>query len=182
MWDFSSVMKWTPRLALVCVVGGWLCPETLPAGWIDILPGRSWTAQFYGARRYVKPIAPQTQLATPPATLSPTPPPLPGTTPPARPQTNTVDAEILKKQTDQKAETLKRTIEFQKKRAEQGSAVAQFDLGKRYLTGDGLEKNLQEARKWFEAAAKQGHAGAAVRIEEVGKLEAAATKKAEPSP
>ena len=142
MWDFSSVMKWTPRLALVCVVGGWLCPETLPAGWIDILPGRSWTAQFYGARRYVKPIAPQTQLATPPATLSPTPPPLPGTTPPARPQTNTVDAEILKKQTDQKAETLKRTIEFQKKRAEQGSAVAQFDLGKRYLMGDGLEKNL----------------------------------------
>ncbi|NMD20841.1 MAG: SEL1-like repeat protein, partial [Verrucomicrobia bacterium] len=102
--------------------------------------------------------------------------------PPARPQTNTVDAEILKKQTDQKAETLKRTIEFQKKRAEQGSAVAQFDLGKRYLTGDGLEKNLQEARKWFEAAAKQGHAGAAARIEEVGKLEAAATKKAEPSP
>lgn len=189
MWDFPIVMKWTVRLALVCVVGCWLCPGALPAGWIDILPGRSWTAQFQGARRYVKPIAPQTQQPTRPMTLSPTPPPLPGATPPARPQTNTVDAEVLKKQAAQKAEALKRTIEFQKKRAEQGSAVAQFDLGKRYLTGDGLEKNLQEARKWFEAAAKQGHTGAAARIEEVGRLEAAAAaaaaaaaRKAEPSP
>lgn len=192
MWDFSIVMKWTPRLALLCMVGCWLCPETLPAGWIDIVPGRSWSAQFYGARRYVKPIAPQTQQPTPPATLSPTPPPLPGTTPPARPQTNTVDAEILKKQAAQRAEALKRTIEFQKKRAEQGSAVAQFDLGKRYLAGDGLEQNLREARKWFEAAAKQGHAGAPARLDEVGKLEAAAAAasaaaaaaatKAEPSP
>lgn len=184
MWDFSIVMKWTPRLALLCMVGCWLCPETLPAGWIDIVPGRSWSAQFYGARRYVKPIAPQTQQPTPPATLSPTPPPLPGTTPPARPQTNTVDAEILKKRAAQRAEALKRTIEFQKKRAEQGSAVAQFDLGKRYLAGDGLEQNLREARKWFEAAAKQGHAGAPARLDEVGKLEAAAAAatKAEPSP
>ncbi len=214
MWDFSIVMKWTPRLALLCMVGCWLCPETLPAGWIDIVPGRSWSAQFYGARRYVKPIAPQTQQPTPPATLSPTPPPLPGTTPPPpppppttppppppqkktppapgapHPQTNTVDAEVLKKQAAQRAEALKRTIELQKKRAEQGSAVAQFDLGKRYLAGDGLEQNLREARKWFEAAAKQGHAGAPARLDEVGKLEAAAAAasaaaaatKAEPSP
>jgi len=104
--------------------------------------------------------------------VSPTPPPLPGAAPAARPEKT-----AEKKKTEQDA-VVKRTIEFQTKRAEQGSATAQFDLGKRYLTGDGLEQNLPAARKWFEAAAKQGHAGAATKLEEVKKLEAAAASAA----
>jgi TPR repeat protein len=35
--------------------------------------------------------------------------------------------------------------------------VFQWDLGKRYLTGDGVEPDLETARKWISLAAKQGH-------------------------
>jgi TPR repeat protein len=80
----------------------------------------------------------------------------------------------------EKDAVVKRTIEFQTKRAEEGSTTAQFDLAKRYMTGDGLEKNLAEARRWFEAAAKQGHPGAAARLEEVKKLEANSGRNAAP--
>jgi len=181
VWDLFSIMKRTPRLTILCLAGCWLGADMLAASWKDILPGRSWSVQYFGARRYVKPIAPQTRPNTPPATIPPTPPPLPGATPVGNSQTNAVDQEALKRQAAQREAILKRTIEFQKKRAEQGSAVAQFDLGKRFLTGDGLEQNLQEAKKWFEAAAKQNHAGAAAKLEEVKKIEAIAAADAKKS-
>ena len=44
--------------------------------------------------------------------------------------------------------------------AEQGSAEAQYKLGKRYATGDGVEVSASEAVKWYRKAAEQGHAEA----------------------
>ncbi|MEW6160735.1 MAG: hypothetical protein AB1813_25170 [Verrucomicrobiota bacterium] len=81
---------------------------------------------------------------------------------PARP----VDPE---KERAKKDEALRKTIEFQKKRAEQGSAQAQFDLGMRYLKGDGVEKDEAEARRWLEQAAKNDFQQAKKKLEELDK-------------
>lgn len=43
---------------------------------------------------------------------------------------------------------------------EQNNADAQYKLGMRYYTGDGVEKNHSEAVKWFRKAAEQGNAEA----------------------
>lgn len=43
---------------------------------------------------------------------------------------------------------------------EQNNADAQYKLGIRYYTGDGVEKNHSEAVKWFRKAAEQGNADA----------------------
>ncbi len=49
------------------------------------------------------------------------------------------------------------------KRASQGEAEAQLQLGLRYAEGDGVIKNNKEAAKWFELAAKQDLAEAQYR-------------------
>ncbi|APE42087.1 hypothetical protein BOO69_00680 [Sulfitobacter alexandrii] len=46
-------------------------------------------------------------------------------------------------------------------RAEQGQAEAQFALGQRHHTGDGVMQDYAEAAHWFELAAAQGHPDAA---------------------
>ncbi len=65
----------------------------------------------------------------------------------------------------EKNEILRKTIESQKTRAEAGSASAQYDLGVRYLDGNGVEKNLELAKKWLELSAKQGNSQAAKKLE-----------------
>ena len=47
-----------------------------------------------------------------------------------------------------------------KNKAEQGNAEAQYSLGVCYRCGDGVEKNLEEAIKWYRKAAEQGYAKA----------------------
>lgn len=42
-------------------------------------------------------------------------------------------------------------------RAEQGDADAQYQLGKCYKHGDGVEVNRKESAKWFRMAAENGH-------------------------
>jgi TPR repeat protein len=49
------------------------------------------------------------------------------------------------------------------KRASQGDAEAQLQLGLRYAEGDGVIKNSKEAAKWFELAARQGQTEAQYR-------------------
>jgi len=44
--------------------------------------------------------------------------------------------------------------------ARQGHAEAQYSLGILFLTGTGVERNPQEARRWIGQAAAQGHADA----------------------
>ena len=43
---------------------------------------------------------------------------------------------------------------------EPGDAQAQFELGFRYATGEGVAQDWTEAVKWYRKAAEQGHAGA----------------------
>ena len=42
--------------------------------------------------------------------------------------------------------------------AEEGQVMAQFHLGRMYLDGKGVPKDLEEAVKWFRKAADQGDA------------------------
>jgi len=44
--------------------------------------------------------------------------------------------------------------------AEQGNAVAQFNLGLMYNEGHGVPEDYVQARQWWEKAANQGHASA----------------------
>jgi len=45
-------------------------------------------------------------------------------------------------------------------RAERGDATSQFELGLKFAKGDGVEKNLDEAARWYRKAADQGNASA----------------------
>lgn len=91
--------------------------------------------------------------------------PAAGAARPARIVTNTVP----EKTKEQKAETVRKTVEFQKKRADAGAPTAQYDLGIRYLTGDGVEKDGELARKWLKAAATNGNSQAVKKLAELDK-------------
>ncbi len=62
------------------------------------------------------------------------------------------------------SETDRKVFEFHKKRAESGSAMSQYEVGSRYLTGKGVEQDRDESIKWLEKAAKQGHKKAAQKL------------------
>ncbi len=66
-----------------------------------------------------------------------------------------------------KQETLRKTIEFQKKRAAEGSPSAQYELGLRYLKGDGVDKDEAAGMKLLEESAKQDYKLAKKKIEEL---------------
>lgn len=104
-------------------------------------------------------------------------PAIPGSTQ-ANPTTTTVPAATAakvappkppEKTKEEKGAATKKIVEFQKRRAAEGYATAQYDLGVRYLKGDGVEKNPEEARKWLEAAAKQGNSMATQKLAELEK-------------
>jgi len=48
--------------------------------------------------------------------------------------------------------------------AEAGDAEAQYYLGGMYWQGNGIEKDLQQARNWMEKAGRAGHVGAALEL------------------
>ncbi|MGF1640828.1 MAG: peptidoglycan-binding protein [Rhodospirillales bacterium] len=48
--------------------------------------------------------------------------------------------------------------------ADRGDAEAQYQMGLRYATGDGVTRHHVRARGWFELAAAQGHRGAQYRL------------------
>ncbi len=106
---------------------------------------------------------------------SPAPDPAPAAKPLVKPPV--VAAPVPAKTEEEKAEILKKTVESQKKRAEEGSASAQYELGMRYLNGNGVEKNLKLARKWLELSAQQGNATAAKRLEALQKTAPAKIEK-----
>jgi TPR repeat protein len=43
------------------------------------------------------------------------------------------------------------------KAAEQGVTLAQYNVGIAYASGTGVERNKQEAVKWFDKAASNGN-------------------------
>jgi hypothetical protein len=63
-----------------------------------------------------------------------------------------------------------RTVEFQKQHAAQGSESAQYELGLRYLKGDGVEKDEALARKWLTVASKNGYSPATRKLAELDAL------------
>jgi TPR repeat protein len=50
----------------------------------------------------------------------------------------------------------KTELEATKEKADQGDAIAQFNLGQMYREGEGVEKDAKEAFKWYQKAADQG--------------------------
>ncbi|MCD8070178.1 MAG: hypothetical protein LUE08_02175 [Akkermansiaceae bacterium] len=52
--------------------------------------------------------------------------------------------------------------------AEQGNAEAQYRLGECYAEGEGVEKDVKEAVRWWRKAADQGHAEARMALHELG--------------
>ncbi len=135
----------------------------LAAGLAALLSAPDAIAQLRGARNYTRRVAPD---APPPAPVRNTPP----VVVPLQPAPQPVDPAKAKVE---KEELTKRTVEFQKKRAEGGSPSAQYDLGVRYITGDGVEKNLATARKWITAASTNGHYYASKKLIELTKIEEA---------
>ena len=69
----------------------------------------------------------------------------------------------------EKEELVRKTVEYQKQRAEEGSATSQYDLGMRYLKGDGVEKDLELARKWLTKSAEGGNSQAKEKLSDLDK-------------
>ena len=66
------------------------------------------------------------------------------------------------------AESRQRLLAYQLKRAADGSAQAQYDLGIRYLNGDGVEVDESKARNYLEQAAKNGFQQAELQLKTFG--------------
>jgi TPR repeat protein len=123
-------------------------------------------AQYQAPRQYLRRLAPNAPASRPAAPPNSALPPGPVVAPPpALPavpaSTNTARARA------EQLEAQKRAVEALRKRAEAGSASAQYELGVRYLTGKGVATNLVEACKWFEAAARQGDYWAKKKLAEL---------------
>lgn len=67
-----------------------------------------------------------------------------------------------------KGDVERRVVAFQRKRADEGSPSAQYQLGLRYLRGEGVPKDSGEARKWLSLALKSGHTQAKRKLAELG--------------
>jgi TPR repeat protein len=91
------------------------------------------------------------------------------TAPPSAPQVRTAPPAQVDpaKAAAAKDDVDKKRLEYQRKRAEAGSEFAQYDLGIRYLTGDGVEKNTNTAKMWLEKAAKNDNSAAKKKLQEL---------------
>ncbi len=65
-------------------------------------------------------------------------------------------------------DTDRKVLEFQMKRAAQGSPMSQYDLSLRFLEGKGVEKDLDAARMWMRKAADGGNARASSHLQTLG--------------
>jgi len=134
-------------------------------------------AQYRAPRQYMQRLGPQYSRPAPAPRPSAATPPAPpagataGVASPTPPPLVAAPAQDPEKAREEKEAVNRKTAEFLKQRAEAGSASAQYDLGKRYMTGDGVEKNFTEARKWLDASAKQGEENAVIKLEELTKME-----------
>jgi hypothetical protein len=62
-----------------------------------------------------------------------------------------------------------KVIAFQREQATKGFPSFQYELGLRYLIGDGVEKNEVAAKGWLKLAAAQGHKQAAEKLKELSR-------------
>jgi TPR repeat protein len=143
--------------------------------------------QIYGARRYTQRIAPQLRPA--PAPVNPNqqaaPQPQPGQ--PQNPQQPPPQAAAAypqyanqyangsssrpidpAKAAAEKAKNEEKQFEYFKKRAEEGSDHAQYELGMRYIAGKGVAPDEKLGREWLAKAAKNGNSQAGKKLTELG--------------
>ena len=117
----------------------------------------------YSARQLTRKIVPQPdqQPARPNPPAQPSfPPGRPSATPPL--ESDRVRAN--------REEAARKAVDFQKKRAEEGSGQAQYDLGVRYLKGDGVQRNDPLGREWLQKSANNGYIHAQRKLDELPKL------------
>ena len=62
-------------------------------------------------------------------------------------------------------ETKRKVLEFQMRRAAEGSPQAQYDMAIRYLEGDGVDKDPAKGRELLEQSAQGGHAAAVKKLQ-----------------
>ena len=58
-------------------------------------------------------------------------------------------------------------MRWYRKAAEQGNDDAQYELGRAYYYGNGVEEDDAEAVKWYKKAAEQGNSDAADMLENI---------------
>jgi hypothetical protein len=68
----------------------------------------------------------------------------------------------------QKKKTESDLVKYHRQRAEAGSDNAQYELGVRYLIGNGLDKDEKLGREWLAKSAKSGNAKAVKKLAELG--------------
>lgn len=78
----------------------------------------------------------------------------------------------LEKQAADKKAAVDRVVALTKERAEKGRSAAQFALGMRYLSGDGVPANPKLGREWIEKSAKQGETDAVKKLKELDNVAA----------
>ena len=69
---------------------------------------------------------------------------------------------------------LSKAVEYYKRSAELGNVEGQYQIGRAYLYGNGVQKNKAQARLWLEKAANNGHQQAIAQVTEIKKEEEAA--------
>jgi TPR repeat protein len=115
-------------------------------------------------RRIEPQVRPQPPRATPQPAKA-------GVAPAAVPAKPLTAKELEQKKMEESAEA-KKKLQWQMERAEKGSDPAQYALGMRYLNGDGVEKDLEKAKKWLSEAAKNGNADARKKLPEIEAMKA----------
>mgnify|MGYP001189954148 CR=1 FL=1 len=189
LWHCAGDMSLRTKYVLwLCLTGLFFTPSVTEAQ-IIIVPKtqrvqpRRMYGQYMSPRQYMRRLGPNTpQPTAPPRQPAPAQTPAqagnasgiknsPAVAPQPVPPPLGVPKIDPEKERQRKEAALKNSIEFLKKRAEAGSPSAQYELGKRYMTGDGVEKDFALARKWLEASAKQGEENAKLKLSELDKLE-----------
>lgn len=69
---------------------------------------------------------------------------------------------------------LSKAVEYYKRSAELGNVEGQYQIGRAYLYGNGVQKNNAQARLWLEKAANNGHQQAIAQVTRIKKEEEAA--------
>lgn len=156
----------------LCLSLSWLAPQPTEAQ-IVLLPKSSPAAarRNNAQRKSTKPQPDQNQPSTPAATNAVTSTNTVAAATnlqakPNRPVYVRVEPKIDPAKAAAERETvLKNTIEWEKTRANNGAAWAQYKLGLRYLAGDGVEKDENAGRKWIQAAADSGDRQARAKLQ-----------------
>jgi len=126
------------------------------------------SAQALAPRQYLNRIAP----LLPPQPARPAPVAVPPAGVPAAVATNAPTKPLTEREL-----AAKKGFDADLQKAKTNNATAQYNLGFRYLNGDGVTADDLEGRKWLQAAAKQGHAAASRTLKELGPVPVATTNR-----